>query len=390
VRPEEIAAAATSSSASSSTTRQSTTATPAATPKPTAKPTTKPTTKPSKPATVAPTTKPSPTTRPTTAPTVKATNPTPAPTVKAATPKPTTKPTTAPTTGSTTSSSGTWPNGPVKAIYIDNYCWDATFSFNTIVDAGYNLIILAFFVDGVSWDCTIAWASMTQAQQLATIAYAHGKGARIIASTGGSTDTPYSSTTGLAYGQTVANWVVANNLDGMDFDLENFARDFTYGALSTTQMVQWVADATNGARAILGSSRIITHAPQPPYFGNFGWADGYGLVYDLAPTIDFFLVQFYNNGATTTYDTIFVSNVNGASVSQIAAEGIPLNKIVVGKPVHTNDIGDITQGYNTAAQLNTMFAQAKSQLGWNAGVMGWQWTDVATNTAWINTIYPSS
>ena len=102
----------------------------------------------------------------------------------------------------------------------------------------------------------------------------------------------------------MARWVVQNNLDGMDFDLENFGSEFGFGGispllssptsplfisftyvsfsslflfslpffllplgLSTTQMVQWVADATNGARGILGSSRIITHAPQPPYFG---------------------------------------------------------------------------------------------------------------------------
>ena len=99
-------------------------------------------------------------------------------------------------------------------------------------------------------------------------------------------------------------------------------------AMSTTQTVQWVVDATNAARSIIGTSKIITHAPQPPYFGmfssthplfpsrsflqlvltiragNYGWADGYGKIYDLAPHIDFFLVQFYNNGPTTSYETV--------------------------------------------------------------------------------------
>jgi chitinase len=258
-----------------------------------------------------------------------------------------------------------------------------------LVDAGYNLIILAFFVDEVSWDCTVAWGEMTPAEQIGTIDYAHSKGARIIASAGGSTDTPYTEVTGLGYGQSVAQWVVNNNLDGMDFDLENFGMDFVYGSLTTAQVVQWVCDATNGARTILGDSRIITHAPQPPYFGaQFGWDNGYGQVYALCPTIDFFLVQFYNNGPTTTYETIFVANDNGASVTQMIASGIPMEKIVIGKPVHTDDIGDDTQGYNTAAELNSIFAEAYSSIGWNTGVMGWQWTDVASNTEWINTIYP--
>ena len=82
-------------------------------------------------------------------------------------------------------------------------------------------------------------------------------------------------------------------------------------ALSTLEMVRWVADATNAARAVLGDKRLITHAPQPPYFGIFflflplliilfwflsiilficstniaagnnGWADGYGKIYNV-------------------------------------------------------------------------------------------------------------
>jgi hypothetical protein len=42
---------------------------------------------------------------------------------------------------------------------------------------------------------------------------------------------------------------------------------FWLTGLNTTQTIQWVADATNAARGILGTNKIITHAPQPPYFG---------------------------------------------------------------------------------------------------------------------------
>lgn len=386
VRPSELLS--TSSSASA-------TATAAPTQKATQRPTPAPTqasaTTHKGHATPAPTTRP---TRPTAAATERPATPAPtaAPT-KSATAAPTKSATAAPTNppvnGAGSGTSGSWPNGPVKAIYIDNYCWDASFSFNQLVDAGYNLIILAFFVNSVSWDCTIAWGSMSEATQLSTIAYAHSKGARIIASTGGSTDSPYGLVTGSAYGSSVARWVANNHLDGMDFDLENFGRNFAFGALSTTQTVQWVADATNAARTILGSSAIITHAPQPPYFGaNSGWDDGYTKIYKLAPSINFFLVQFYNNGPTNTYESMFLNNANGGSVTSMVAGGIPMNKIVIGKPVHANDIGDVTQGYNTAAEMHSIVTQAKSELGWNAGVMGWQWTGTQ-DSAWINTIYPN-
>lgn len=370
------------------------TAKPVVTPAPTAKPTTPPSTtgddewECDEDVTPAPsTTGAAPTSAPTPAPTARPTSApiTPPPvqaTTRPVTPAPTVVPTSAPV-------SGRWPFGsPVKAIYIDDKCWAPDFSFNQLVDAGYNLIILAFFVNTVSLDCTIAWGSMGQDRQKATIQYAHSKGARIILSSGGATDFPYNLISGAAYARSAAQWAVNNNLDGIDFDLENFGRDFTFAGMSTDAVLNWVVDATNTARTIMGANAVICHAPQPPYFGNFGWANGYGKLYQRAPHIDFFLVQYYNNGPTNTYETIFISNSNGASVTQIAALGIPMSKIVVGKPVHTSDIGDLSQGYNTAAELNAMFARAKRELGWNTGVMGWQWLAVSSNTAWINTIYP--
>ena len=38
--------------------------------------------------------------------------------------------------------------------------------------------------------------------------------------------------------------------------------------MTTAETIQWVADATNAARNVLGSTALVTHAPQPPYFGN--------------------------------------------------------------------------------------------------------------------------
>jgi len=282
---------------------------------------------------------------------------------------------------------GAWPNGPLKALYIDEGInWnDPSTTFRSVVDSGYNLIILAFSVSGKSYDAAAAWEQLSGTVQNATIEYAHGKGARITVSAGGSTDSPYNAFTGSAYGTTVANWAKARYLDGVDFDLENFGSGFTAGSHNTADSIQWVVSATNSARSVLGSSAIITHAPQPPYFGkNNGFSDAYTQIYKAAPSIDFLLVQYYNNGPATTYANIFTS-AGGGAVSEIASYGIPLSKLVVGKPVNANDAG---QGYISASAIHSIFTQAQSQLGWNAGVMGWEWHDPATNSNWIKTIYP--
>lgn len=53
---------------------------------------------------------------------------------------------------------------------------------------------------------------------------------------------------------------------------------------------------------------------------------------------------------------------------QIAASGVPLNKIVIGKPANT---GDASNGFIDTTTLAGCLAQAKSQ-GWNAGAMVWE------------------
>jgi len=255
-----------------------------------------------------------------------------------------------------------------------------------MVDAGYNLCILAFLVNGKPADAAAGWAQLSASVQQSTIQYAHSKGARIIVSSGGSTETAYSNGGGNNYGTAAANWARANYLDGVDFDLENFGPGFTGGGMSTANTIQWCVDATNAARKIMGADAVITHAPQPPYFGPNGFSDAYTDIYkETNGAITALQIQYYNNGVTTTYASIFTSN-NGASVKEISAN-IPMSKLVVGKPVTGSDAGS---GYIDAGTFHSFVSQAKSDIGWNAGVMGWQWHDSNTNSQWINTIYPGS
>jgi hypothetical protein len=273
----------------------------------------------------------------------------------------------------------------VKAIYVDGGInWaDPSVTFKSVVDSGYNLVILAFLVTGNMFDAATAWNQMSAAVQQSTIAYAHARNARIIVSAGGATDTPYSAMTGAAYGRQAATWANQRYLDGVDFDLENFAYGFSAGSMSVAQTIQWVADATNEARAVLGSSKIITHAPQPPYFAP-GYAQAYSQIYKKAPSINFLLVQYYNNGPATTYESIFTDTSSGMCVTNIKNLGIPLNKIVLGKPVNSGDAGS---QWISASEIRSIVNKAAA-LGWNTGVMGWQWHDSTTNGNWIRTIYP--
>mgnify|MGYP001323148856 CR=1 FL=1 len=91
--------------------------------------------------------------------------------------------------------------------------------------------------------------------------------------------------------------------------------------------------------------------------------------------IDFYNVQFYNQGDTqyNTYTELFVKatgTFSGTSVSEIINRGIPSNKIVVGKPATQGDASNT--GLVSASDLGNWCTQAFTQFGWYAGVFFWQ------------------
>lgn len=299
------------------------------------------------------------------------------------------------------------PTPPLKVVYIDyrDVNWnDGSITVRAAIDAGYNVINLAFFMSGSgAVDMALVWSQLSTDQKNATMAYAHSKNAIVMVSAGGSTDVPYISTNGTAYGTAVATFAKENMLDGVDFDMEGFGSGFQYSSLNTEQTVQWLVDASNAARAILGDDGVISHAPQAPYFGPIGsntmWAGplgGYTSVYLRAPNaIDFFNIQFYNQGPDcyVTYQGLFEQSSEskecvfpGTSVQEIQSYGIPYSKLVVGKYLLNSDAGN---GMVSPSDLNKYFIQAKNEMGWNAGVMCWQFQLTGgTSAAWINTIYP--
>lgn len=91
--------------------------------------------------------------------------------------------------------------------------------------------------------------------------------------------------------------------------------------------------------------------------------------------IDFYNVQFYNQGNTayTTYTTLFTNSsgyFNKTSVKQINARGIPLKKIIVGKPATSADLWGT--GYVSSTSLGNWTKKAYTDFKWYGGVMYWQ------------------
>lgn len=100
----------------------------------------------------------------------------------------------------------------------------------------------------------------------------------------------------------------------------------------------------------------------------------------VAGQIDFYNVQFYNQGDGTydTCDSLFKKSPDsmpGTSVYDIIASGVPASKLIVGKP---SDTSEASNGYISPSDLGSCISGLDQKPG---GVMAWQW---ATSGAdWI-------
>ena len=107
--------------------------------------------------------------------------------------------------------------------------------------------------------------------------------------------------------------------------------------------------------------------------------------------IDFYNIQFYNQGgaAYAAYDSLFLQAdgwASGTAVKEIHASGIPLEKIVIGKPVTPQDAANT--GYVAPDALAGFLQQGIAAGLRPAGVMGWQWLSDKTqyNGTWSHTL----
>ena len=97
------------------------------------------------------------------------------------------------------------------------------------------------------------------------------------------------------------------------------------------------------------------------------------------------MLQYYNQVQSqyNTYDELFVNATgpyfNKTGVFQVADRGVPLNKIVVAKPILTTDATNT--GYVPMSDLGQWTQWAYGNKTWYAGVAHWQYPSDATGGA---------
>ena len=96
----------------------------------------------------------------------------------------------------------------------------------------------------------------------------------------------------------------------------------------------------------------------------------------IGATIDFYNVQFYNQGDSryNSYNLLFLNSggyFTGTAVKEIMNRGIPARKIVVGKPVTSNDATN--SGWMDLTILGDGALKAYTELKWYGGIMLWQY-----------------
>ncbi|AYV84706.1 MAG: glycoside hydrolase [Hyperionvirus sp.] len=288
---------------------------------------------------------------------------------------------------------------PKKVICIDEKLnWgNPPSSILKAIDDGYNVINLGFYLDAGRGPSNMAliWKNFTKELRDALLAYAHSKKAVIMVSVGGPTSTTIYTSNPEAFATEVTIFANEYNLDGIDYMLNRIETGFMYGSI---KVIDWTKLLNNKSREILGSNKLLTHTPEALYFGQIGsttsWAGtsgGYTSVYDNNKTIDWFNIQFYNkaSSAYNIYTTLFNESDGyalGTSLTEIASYGIPLEKLIVGKPLSPSNTAN--NGYITPNNLRNYFIQAQNNLGWNAGVMFFQWNETHEPKIALDTIYP--
>jgi chitinase len=266
---------------------------------------------------------------------------------------------------------------PHYVIYADNWLD----SMPTVAQIGsYNRFILSFWMSQGrgAVDDADAWTGFSASTRKQVLAEYHAAGIALMVSAFGSTDDPTTAQQDpVATAQQLAAWVKQYDLDGVDVDYEDM------GAFNSGTGIVWLISFTTELRAQLPAGQyLISHAPVAPWFTteNVYSQGGYiGINNQVGGLIDFYNVQFYNQGDTdyTTCQTLINQSTSDwpqTSVMEINKfGGVPLNKIVIGKP---NDQAAADNGYMDPTTLGQCVALAQAQ-GWNAGVMFWEWDTVS-------------
>ena len=160
--------------------------------------------------------------------------------------------------------------------------------------------------------------------------------------------------------------------DGVDIDYEDGTG---FDGTGGYDGAQFLIDLTLNLSARL-SGRIITHAPQTPYWDPTSqWQGKYVQVWQqVGNQITWFNNQFYNQDAT--------HNNIAAYYPQIA-KIVPSEKMLVGTPLSINAA---SSGFIGDVAMTKVIAQLAGQYLVFGGAMGWEFSFDTPNGAWGNAI----
>lgn len=192
----------------------------------------------------------------------------------------------------------------------------------------------------------------------------------------------------VALGRLHGEIVRESGLDGLDNDLE----DFQASMVQNHDVAEWIVQYTRAVRSQIPRGKYaLSTAPIAPWFTTNEQRYCSGLFRQVAKEVgdeyDWYNLQFYNQGENIFTDCnsiLFKSNFqnfDGSSVFEIHNNtGIPLDKLVIGKPASQEDADS---GYISPSLLSQCIGQAHKK-GWNAGVMAWQWPNA--NSRWFQQV----
>jgi hypothetical protein len=267
--------------------------------------------------------------------------------------------------------SGSTPPPPSSGPLIESYweSWNSADPLNDIVNMHVDVINIAFgnFTTTGAHTFVVAGLDASAATITQFVTLAHNAGKKVKISIGGATYpiAPQLQTTQDAVGmaQAIAQYVQQNNLDGVDFDIEDYPAPALQIAL------------IQNTRQLLGSNALISYTPKSPASTTYPYDQVIQGAY-----------QYLTDIAIMAYDYAPGYNYQ-QDVSALIAMGVPASKINVGLMPGMDDVGVTT----SLADI-TAAAQYIKQNGLE-GIMFWDLNrdfenatglgvDAATNAAW--------
>lgn len=169
--------------------------------------------------------------------------------------------------------------------------------------------------------------------------------------------------------QQLVGYVEQYDLDGIDIDFEDTAAFQSGASFSGTQ---FLIDLTQQLhQALPRGKRVITHAPQAPYFGSYCNYAYNTILEACAGDIAWLNMQYYNNPGWQ--EPSYITGTQPGSVQGIInldISGLTGDKVVVGKPVGSNDA---SSGYLSPDEIVSEVIQPLQAENVSfGGMMGWQ------------------